>query len=209
MRIRLRTSVGTLCLLITSQAAAQQDGFPGERRLLRPGLDIGFTAVDGRQIVNASALMLRLGGELATAGRVYGFVGAQGMMPVPPVSGSGGEFVRDGAGNPGLHSAGNMSLGYLRAGVGTRVSLAGRELSLRGTAARGLDGDRTPWLSTAARVPLWRTVSLEAEAGWNRNWIRDTYFRENSFHSDAWEVLYVDRFEGWLPTVHLGIRMDR
>ena len=173
------------------------------------GLDLGFTAGDERQIMNASALMLRLGGEIATTGRVYGFVGAQGMIPFPPVSGSGDEFLQDSAGNFGLHDSGDMSLGYLRAGLGTRFDLLSRELALRGTAARGLDGDQTPWLSTAARVQLWRTVSLEAEVGWNRNWTRDTYYSDNSAGPGARKALYVEEFEDWLRTMHLGIRIGR
>lgn len=213
MTSQLRTSFGMLSLLLTmlgaQTAAAQENGATRERRLLSAGLDLGFTAVDERQIINASALMLRLGGEVATTGRVYGFVGAQGMMPFPPISGSGEEFSRDSAGNVGRHDSGNMSLAYLRAGLGTRFGLLGREVAVRGTAARGLDGDQTPWLSTAARVPLWRALSLEAEIGWSRNWIRDTYYSDNSADPGRREVLYVDEFEGWLRTVHLGVRFGR
>lgn len=215
MRRPLRTSFSMLSLLAamlaaqSGPAAAQENGAARERRVLTTGFDVGFTAVDERQIINASAFMLRLGGEIATTGPVYGFAGVQGMMPFPPVSGSGGDSSQDSAGNLGRHDAGNLSLAYLRAGLGARFSLLGREVAVRGTAARGLDGDKTPWLSTGARVQLRRAVSLEAEAGWSHNWTRDTYYNDDVGTPPEWEVVYVDEFEGWLRTLHLGIRFGR
>lgn len=213
MRRPLRTPFGILSLLLVAllaaqsgPAAAQENGAARERRVLTTGFDVGFTAVDERQIINASAFMLRLGGEIATTGPVYAFAGAQGMMPFPPVSGSGEDSSQDSAGNFGRHDAGNLSLAYLRGGLGARFSLLGREMAVRGTAARGLDGDQTPWLSTAARVHLWPAASLEAEVGWSRNWLRDTYYNGTP---PEWEVVYVDEFEGWLRTLHLGIRFGR
>ncbi len=73
----------------------------------------------------------------------------------------------------------------------------------------GMSSDAHLWVGGAAGMRLRGRWRVEAEVGWDRNWVEDRFFRPPPQTPDEpYEpgLLYTRRTEDWFRTMQLGVR---
>ncbi|HEX5869501.1 MAG TPA: hypothetical protein VFY65_03735 [Longimicrobium sp.] len=200
-----------LCILLmapgtaAAQAASDDRGPP-----IRMDMEIGLAVLDPIHTINATPLFVTPGIQLRTRGRVFAFAGVRALLfALPFVSGSGAEFVHDEEGNFGHRNTGGLGGGpWVRGGVGFALTDSPRAPTLTlGGGSFGVNKGSHPWVGASAGVQVLRRWRVEAELGYDRNWVEDTFIEMDTIapYGPA-EVLYVDRTERWYRTTQIGIR---
>jgi hypothetical protein len=206
----LRLFLCTL-LMVPARAAAQASGAEREPPV-RVDLAIGLATLDPIHAINAAPLFLTPGVQVRTTGRLFAFAEARLLVfALPFVSGSGDEHVEDEEGRSGFRDTGAMGGGgWFRAGLG--VSLADVPLAPTLSVAAGSIGmgDAHPWVGASAGVRVRRRWRLEAELGYDKNWVEDAFWeRDPTDPAAPWQLAYVHRTEDWYQTIQIGVRYGR
>lgn len=201
-----------LCaLLVVPGNAVSQASPDAGRPPVRMDFEVGLATLDPIHTINAAPLFLTPGVQVRTTGRVFAFADARLLLfALPFISGSGAEFVEDDEGRFGIRRTGGMGGGgWVRGGLGFSLTDSPRAPTL--TVAGGSVGVRSgahPWFGASAGVHLRGRWRLEAETGYDRNWVEDT-FVEHDPAGGRDRVAYVRRTEDWYQTMQIGLRYAR
>ena len=201
MTLRTRfTLVGLLfCTALAAPLAAQI-----------VGVEMGFAVLDSRHTINAAPLFLTPGIEVRTPGPLFVFAGVRTFLPVIPVSGSGGDDVTDEDGNSGFRRTGGLGFPWIRAGAGASLTRSPRAPTVAVAAGSlGTGKEAHPWVGGAAGVSVGGAWRMEAEVGWDRNWVEDRFFTAPPANPEEPYVpalLYTRRSNEWFRTIQLGVR---
>jgi hypothetical protein len=170
---------------------------------------MGLAALDPIHAINASSLFLTPGFQLRTRGRLFAFAGARALVFAIPVSGSGGEWVQDEEGREGHRTSGGLGGGpWVRAGVGLALADGTRAPTLTVAGGSiGLGGDAHPWAGASAGVSVRGRWRVEAEVGYDRNWVEDSFTGPDPTNpQNPFRPAYVRRSEEWYRTMQIGVR---
>jgi len=209
-RIRLPLFGGLLCAALAVPGAAPAQIAPeGGQPFLTVGVEMGMAAIDGRHAINAAPLFLTPGIEVRTRGRFFAFAGVRALVFAIPISGDGGDRVTDKEGNSGFRHTGGMGGGpWVRGGIGAALTRSPRSPTV--SIAGGTMGvsDPHPWVGGAVGVPVRGAWRVEAEVGWDRNWVEDSFVIVPREEPTEPFVLtgYTRRTEEWFNTLQLGVR---
>lgn len=214
MTFRPRAAALLLCALLTGPAGAAAQAEPPEKapRPVRVDLELGFATLDAIHTINAAPAFLTPGVQLRTRGRLFGFAGVRALVFAAPfASGSGAEWVEDDEGRHGHRRTGGLGGGpWVRAGAGYALTASPRSATV--TVAGGSLGvrDPHPWFGASAGVPLRGRMRLEAELGWDRNWVEDRFLEEDPQNPQGPHIIaYTRRTEEWYRTLQIGLRWVR
>lgn len=199
-----------LCgLLAVPGAAPAQIAPEGGPPLLSVGVEMGMAAIDGRHAINAAPLFLTPGVEVRTRGRFFAFAGVRALVFAIPISGDGGDRVTDEEGNGGFRRTGGMGGGpWVRGGIGAALTRSPRSPTV--SIAGGTMGvsEPHPWVGGAVGVPVRGAWRVEAELGWDRNWVEDRFViipRDEPTEPFV-PTGYTRRTEEWFNTFQVGVR---
>lgn len=198
-------------MLAAPGAAAAQVAGADRPPLVSVGMELGLAALDARHAINAAPLFLTPGIELRTRGRVFVFAGARAMVFAIPISGDGGDRVEDADGNQGIRRTGGLGGGgWFRAGAGASLADLPRAPTVSvAVGSVGMGPDAHLWVGSAAGMALRGRWRVEAELGWDRNWVEDTFFPPPPGTPDEPFIpgpLYTRRSNEWFRTMQVGMR---
>jgi hypothetical protein len=210
IRLALLRLFACAALAAPGAAAAQADG-ADRPPPVSVGMELGLAALDGRHAINAAPLFLTPGVELRTRGRVFVFAGARAMVFAIPISGDGGDRVQDADGNHGRRRTGELGGGgWFRVGAGASLADLPRAPTVSvAVGSVGMGPDAHLWVGGAAGIALRGRWRVEAELGWDRNWVEDTFFHPPPTGPAEPFIpgpLYTRRSDVWLRTMQVGMR---